>query len=350
MKIFDPVHNQRIGSWLHGFGRVAAKEEQLLSPETTRRLFELTDKESLFQLIGEAGYRGHDLKAAMDEGREEDLAFLYRVSPDKNFVELLLLPYEVHNLKAAVKRSLARGERIDAAELESYLMSPAIYSPEALLSGLEASALELPGKDMGYSKQTGESLGEFTKWMADAVAEAEAVYKKHYDLAAVDTVFEQVKWRLMLDRAEKLDSPFILDYVRHAIDMRNLDLTLRVKRLNRPASVLEDSFLPGGHLKREVFLDFYPLKTDALKQALRQHGLAEFTRVLPPEEESFSKAEDEAKLRLLADAAHMMAGPERLLSWFERREFERRNIQLALMAIETKQPQENRVRHMRTVL
>lgn len=51
--------------------------------------------------------------------------------------------------------------------------------------------------------------------------------KKHYDLAAVDTVFEQVKWRLMLDRAEKLGSPFILDYVRHAIDMRNLDLTLR---------------------------------------------------------------------------------------------------------------------------
>ncbi len=350
MKIFDPAHNQRVGSWLHGFGRVAAKEDQLLSPESTRRLFELTDRESLLQLIGEAGYRGQDLQAALNAGREEDLAFLYRVSPDKNFVELLLLPYETHNLKAAVKRSLAKGERIDASELESYLLSPAIYSPEALLSGLEASALELPGSDRGYSKQTGESFGDFTDWMLAAVAEAEEVYKQHYDLAAVDTVFEKAKWRLMLDRAEQLGSPFILDFVKRAIDMRNLDLTLRVQRLNRSVSVIEDSFLEGGTLPLAFFKELHPLKADAMKRELRQRDLAHFIRVLPPEEESFSKAEDEAKLEMLEEAARMTAGPERLLSWFERREFERRNIQLALMAIETKQPQEQRMRHMRTVI
>lgn len=120
----------------------------------------------------------------------------------------------------------------------------------------------------------------------------------------------------MLHLSQRLNYPFITDYIRHRIDLGNLKMFCRIKYLGFPAQRLSSLLLKGGFLDLDVLIRGFDLTFSELEESMYasayQQVWASATDALE-EKETFVDLErkfEDFLMLYLRKAKYIVFGPE----------------------------------------
>ena len=292
---------------------VRALESRLLTAGDLTRMIDAGTVEEALRMLSDHGYPDlrPDMVAveqALRESREELLADLATILPDRTILDLFRIRYDYHNVKVALK---ALWTDVDGTRL---LMGGGRLDPTELYRTL----------------QTGEDSGLPDALLA-AVREARETVGATGDPQKGDLILDRACFADQLLLARQSDSPFLLGYVRLLTDMANLQTSVRVLRMGRDTHLLADALFPGG-----------TVEPGALLEAARTGDLAPLWTASPLEDAAavgqealtggsltaFEKACDDALTRYLQRAVLVPFGLEPVLAFIAAREQEQRNIRI----------------------
>lgn len=226
-------------------------------------------------------------EAVLREEWERVCIMLYKMSPHKAAVDIMLLPYEFHALRRAMKEDSSKTKGI----------SPLSENMRKL--GLEAAAME-----------------ENNQWK---------------EIFLDKKMFESMKIR-----SKELNSQFISEQVQMKIDFYNIKAMLRAREMNQDSSFFEFCYVKGGRLGKEVFIHNYSLPFSALAASFsNKYCSAEVHKGLEAYEinHNFSELETlfhNSLIKHLKNAKLISFGPEILYAYLTAKENEIRQIRLLL--------------------
>jgi len=124
-----------------------------------------------------------------------------------------------------------------------------------------------------------------------------------------------------LQKAREAGYPFIIDYVRHRIDLGNLKILARIKYLQLSKGKLESILIDGGFIQTDRIRDFYDLSYSDINERLKHssyyevwsNGIDAFQ-----EKESFIEMEkyfEDFLMKYLRKAGYIVFGPEPLFAY-----------------------------------
>jgi len=216
--------------YLYAVARVRALENKLIGTDGYRRMAEARTEEEALKVLLEAGYGEftsfENAIAGLPAKREENFALARKLAPDQNLVDLFLIRYDYHNLKAVIKGEAAGTEyrstlsyagKLPADKLADWAKAPA-NKPEVAMTPL----------------------------MMNAALEAREVLARTGDPRLSDTVLDRACFKEMLAMAEALGSEFAVNYVKLQIDGINLKTAVRMKRMGEDMYLLPQYFIEGG--------------------------------------------------------------------------------------------------------
>ncbi|MBR5095097.1 MAG: V-type ATPase subunit [Oscillospiraceae bacterium] len=208
-----------------------AREPRLLNADRAARMLDAPSYEEAAKLLTDCGYedlsqaKAKEIEAALTAHREQILAELERLCPERAIVDLFRIKYDTHNAKVLLK---AEATGTDGTPLFS--RSGRIPPEELLDAYREERWSELPGV------------------LAKALQEGKAILARTADPQLSDFVLDKAMFREMLDLARTVGSPFITGYVRLLIDSADLKALVRTARMRKDAAFLRDALIDGGNV------------------------------------------------------------------------------------------------------
>ncbi|HEX3021918.1 MAG TPA: V-type ATPase subunit [Lachnospiraceae bacterium] len=140
---------------------------------------------------------------------------MLKVSPHKEVVQIMLLPYDFHTLRQSMKVELVKSDLIKDL-------------PE------EMKKIRLEAETLSESNQIKEAFLD----------------RKMFDS--------------MVKLSQELDSDLINEQVQMKIDFYNIKTMLRAREMKKESSFFESCYVNGGRLTKEVFLNNYSVPFSAV--------------------------------------------------------------------------------------
>jgi V/A-type H+-transporting ATPase subunit C len=223
--------------------------------------------------------------------------------------------------------------------LENYLIPAAVFR-EAASAETTERALEIISDAGRYGEEllsanTPEALDRVLKkerMALDFALQELFLEKEHFAVyRAMDNL------RQAPDLLSSLENPFVREYLQKRIDLANLKIFLRCRYLEKPASCLEENFIPGGKLEKKIFLELWETPLEDVASALRAYSYAEVWKAgvsFLLTQESFVVFEREAEnllMNYLKGAKQITFGPEPLFAYGQAKKQELKLVRLVLV-------------------
>lgn len=208
-------------------GRVGVLRRGMLRTQQLERLLAThTYAEACRALseIGYAGAEGSDFQTAADEHVRKACELIVAVTPDPAVTDCFLLRYDAHNLKVLVKSR-------QLAVKPEYLSRCGTLKPDVLrhaVSERRYHALPAP--------------------LADAMNELEKTLARGFDPMTVDAEIDRATYRLIFERLRGARAPKVTRYFTAKVDLLNIVILLRVRRMGKDAAFFARLYLPGGQI------------------------------------------------------------------------------------------------------
>jgi len=215
--------------------RVRAMENRLMTRERLERMIDARDNGEALKILSECGYPElsslsvGELERALSAGRTDTFRDLAGAVPDRRLVELFQLKYDYHNAKVLVKSS------VSGQQPNRLLIRGGRCEPETLLEGWER-----------------KDFSAFAPAYAQALTRAALCLKESGDPQQADVLLDRACYEEMALLAKGLESAFLQDYVRLAVDAANLRSCVRCARLEKGAQFLAGVLLEGGSVPVDV--------------------------------------------------------------------------------------------------
>jgi len=217
--------------YAYATARVRALEKNLLTRERLERILEAKTDEDAVKVLSECGYPSvsslslSEIEKMLAKERLKLFDETLRMSPDRRIVDLFLIKYDYHNLKAIIKGE-AKG-----ADYDSSLIDAGRIRTKAMkVMLLESNYHEMPPA------------------MGAAVSEAREVLSCTSDPQTSDIILDKACYQEMLSVATEIGNEVIKGYVRLLIDSVNLRACVRLKRMGRSFEYLRRAYIPGGNV------------------------------------------------------------------------------------------------------
>ena len=283
---------------------IKAIENRLLTSERMDRMIEARDDEEAMKVLTECGYpEAGSLDEMLAEARARTMKEVANAVPDPRLAEVFQLKYDYHNLKTILKSEAV------GAEPERLMMPGGRFDPQLLLETVRR-----------------DDLAGCPDVFKGAVAEARQILAQEHDPQRADIVLDRACYAEMQTLAEELDSDFLRGYVRMLVDVANLRAAVRVSRMGRDSSFLQQVLLPGGSVSEHMLLS---LRGEALGEAFRAGPLAEAAeaggKLSQPGDApltAFEKACDDAVTEYLSSARRVPFGEETVIGYLYAKEQE----------------------------
>ena len=223
--------------YLYASSRIRVLEKGLLTRDMMARMCDAKTIEEAEKILVECGYVDfnpnslEDLERALATERTRVVDALVDMAPDRNLIEIFMLKYDYHNIKAYLKAE-AMGE--DYLDL---MIKTGLIPIRTLVNALKE-----------------EDYGHLSSVMAASVIEAKQVLAATKDPQKMDAVLDKACYAEMLDCAEKTGSKFLTDYVKLLIDSANLRAAVRLKRVGREISAMKEFAISGGNIAVDKFM------------------------------------------------------------------------------------------------
>ena len=324
--------------------RVRAMENRLIEDGVLQRVIDCDDLEGALKVLGETSYSGglSEMKSQsnFDLLIENELLNCYKeVSsfvPDADVVALCRLPYDFHNVKALIKNIIQvkdGGER-------SY----------RLLSNLGS----IPTDDLILALE-GEDYKLLPHSLDLTVPKCLSAWEQTRDLQEAERILDEALFKVMRDKAEALNMPHIMEWVRIKIDAENLRTLYRQKRLGVETTEAIKFIHDGGSVSPERFVQLISEPVEGWGRILAASSLSgAFSSVQETTDiEStiidMERVLEEYSLKTLGSAKYDAFSPANVILYLCTKEIEAKNLRIALVAVANGTDRESARRLLRHV-
>ena len=332
-------------------GRIMALELNLLDSSRYARLFDAGSQEDIGRVLAESGYpdaADPETSLYLEQGALYGL--LRELMPDRQFIDILLMFHDFHNIKVGLKYlspwwlkpDEETQDREDMPELAAGQEARAKPSLQAISNLLLQPALINP-------PDLFQAMAERQRAFSAALSAVRS-YQSSYDVADIDLVLDRLAFSRALAAAQDLDNEFFCQYLQKRVDLANLGILLRVRHLQSGSLLLRKSLLPGGLADPEAIVSLYGADGESVHRFISAAGfpaLAEYAQTYGRREivTRFGQEVDNILMRHIGKARLILSGPEIPLAYLFAREMEIRNVRIILACLRNGLPS-NRARAM----
>ena len=279
----------------------------MIKNENIDRLLDAPGFDDAAKLLIDCGYPDmsglnmNQIETELQKRRREIFAEISAYDYALDLLDLFRLKYDYHNVKVLIKSA---GANIDA----SYLLS-------------DSGRIDV--NELSEAFVTGQR-GNLPSPVAEAMGEASGVLSRTGNPQLSDTEIDKAYFLELSTIAQKLRNDFIAGYVRLLIDSANLRIVVRCARAGRDADFLRTALIPGGAVDAELLVSSYdddPLErfsSDMLEQAIALGAEV----IDGGAQTQFERSCDDAVLRYLTDTAYVSFGPEPVIAYLAKLEWE----------------------------
>lgn len=206
-----------------------AREAKMLNRERIRRMVDAPSFSEAAKQLTECGFEdmsgmdARQIEETLSKYRAEIFEELERVMPEPAILDAFRLKYDYHNAKVLVKAGSAD---VDGA----YLMSESGRVPAQQL----------------IDAYNNEDFRFTPKRLGEAIVEASSIIRRTDNPQLADFALDKAYYAELLELAEGLSSPFLLEYIKLMIDGANLNAIVRTIRLERDFEFIKSALIPGG--------------------------------------------------------------------------------------------------------
>ncbi|HHW18693.1 MAG TPA: hypothetical protein GXX30_07310 [Firmicutes bacterium] len=337
-------------AWASAVGRVRVLEKGLLSKQELNRLAESRNLEAAIGSLRDSVYGPYfarlenveDFDVALERFLADSYAYIGSMAPEPLVITAYRARYDFHNLKVFSKSRLLGIPREDKA-----LSLLGNIRPEDFIAFLDTIDRD---RDAGVARDT--SLEDEKSERPDLV-ELKSVLARTYETLKSRVVndanntlgLSPLQLDSLVDRAfygwaqrvfRRFGYDGVSDFLSSEIDILNLRMALRAKRLGLPCSLFSNVVLPGGKVPSEALVDAYGKDGEKIKLAykgtpwerLAREGVALMER--GERLTAWEKDCDDALFRLIKKARILPLGPEPVIGYIAAREAEVKNIRIIL--------------------
>ncbi len=300
-------------------GLFRSLEGKLLNPNDIERMIDAPDIESAFRVFNDTEYADNllevepkDFKKALNDDLKQTRDLYEQVISDKKILEFLFLRHDFHNIKLAFKEKYSQK---DLAEKESQIGT-------ILSSSIKNYILN-------------EARVDLRKELKEIIDQARAEFEKNNNPHFIDSYLDRKMFALLSQTVDEIGNDFITDFLKMQIDMANIKIFLRTRRLKKDGKWLENELIPGGRIKEKELLSVYD-KDD--KEALNTffiHFNNKFISLIVDylEDKNLWKLEQQFEnyeLEYLKETKRMSYGPEIAVAYYYAKKNALRNVRLIM--------------------
>jgi len=306
--------------YLYATGRIRSLENKLLAPSDLERMIDAKDAQMAFKVFNDLSYADElsDIESVKDyiEVLDHDLLqirdLLRQITPDEEIIRILFLRYDFHNIKLMFKAKYAD---LDLSDYESQLGNEDVVKLKdfILKDAMSATAEEITGLIK-------EAKKKFDKELPDGYT--------------IDSYFDRESLLMLQKTAADLKYEFLSELVKTWIDVANVKMFLRAKKLDLPIEKVEDYLVEGGSilksslansyskdLKEAVTICIRGFENTSLKEAIKNFAEGD-------ELWKFEKAFENYEIKFIQQSKYIAYGPEPLVSYYLAKKNAIRNIRL----------------------
>ncbi|HHU68888.1 MAG TPA: V-type ATP synthase subunit C [Thermoanaerobacterales bacterium] len=246
-------------AYLYAVGRVKALETKLLSKSTFERMLEAPTAQDALKVLGETDYgiSFGDAESVYDFEKiiYSNLKKTYKVVDEstKNplFTRMSTLKYDFHNLKVLIK-----GEYL-GDDYQGITMDLGNVSIEKIARAV---------RDMDYK--------DLPVVLKQAAEEAVVDFELQKDPQRIDIILDKHLFKAIYQMALETGHAFALEIAQTEIDLININIFVRCRRMGRDVRFLETALLDNGILEKSLFIESYnePLSAFTEKLFMGRYG------------------------------------------------------------------------------
>ncbi len=298
--------------YAYAVGRIRTMEKKLLDKSKIDRMVDAKTPEDAIKTLIEADYgQGSDVSNTFEyedllkEESKKVYTLLKTLAPQPQVFDLFLQRNDYHNVKVLLKDEFL-GQENDNLLIDA--------------GTIPASKLKVIIKDRELSK--------LPIIMRKAIDECLDTYNRTGDPQIIDLVLDRASFAQMKEMAESVNIQFVIDLVKILIDLENIKIFLRVKRLKKSWDFLNKVLLSGGSIDSKLFIEKLESSLESFVDALKygaygticEEGIADYQST-----GSLTKLEkmaDNYVMHYIQKAKYMFLGIEPLIAYLLAKENE----------------------------
>lgn len=316
--------------YAYAVGRTRALETRLLDRARFDRMIEAASAEEALKILAESDYANavaeladiHDFEAMLSAELKETFDLILKISPKPEFISIMTLRYDVHNLKVLFKAKYLG--------IKSDLLIP-------------VGSLELDKMEYAVAEEDFRDFPEKLRRAAEKISEDFLINR---DPQVIDLLLDQVLYDQLISLARANKINFLEGMFARQIDLINLKSIIRVKRMGLDRELLKNILLPHGSIPNDLLAGMLDEPLESLITALSMTDYADLISegvrnwLDKGTISSLEKLSDDYITTYLKKGKWTPFGLEPLVGYLWAKEIEIKNIRLILVGKINKLPAE----------
>lgn len=343
----EEPQDKNIGSPLYASGRIAMLEEKLIPGNVMETLPYSESERAIMHKIS-SHYQGESLNEALEAAEIADMELYKEIASEAVYIKMFLIPKEAHNLRRVLKEMFA-GPGGEIAEDDSAFLLPYISSPEQVFKAVKkASARVSPDKGFVEGRFAASLLDKpLPEWQEKAIEAALRRFKQTGEASDLSAEVDKAAMAEAARLAKESANPWLIDWISLQASLTDISLVLRCRHLKVSPEVAKERasmvspFNPDLLMKavaaneaefaviiRKMLNDLPFVKE---KESAKLYDMA--IRYAEEGPSAFSALTDGIKISVLKEASSVFGKQEQVFAYFYFREYERKNLRLALAGV-----------------
>jgi V/A-type H+-transporting ATPase subunit C len=238
-------------------------ETKLLNENELERMVLAKDAKDAYKILNETDYSSHigdiekveNFQEVINAGLNDAKDLITKIVPYKWVFNILWLRYDFHNMKVLLK---AKNSDQKFEDVKDYCFTFGAIPLEALKKYI------MDGEEPSFGLDE-----DLEKYIKESTKLAQADYNKFDDPQMIDIVLDKRFCKAIDEIALKTGNDFLITLTKKYIDLKNIELFIRLKTQNRDESLLEKGFINRGTLGKYRFVDAFRKDITDFAEALK---------------------------------------------------------------------------------
>lgn len=308
-----------MASYAYIMGLFRSLESKLLNSNDIERMIDAPNIEAAFKVFNDTEYADNllevkpvEFKKALDDDHQQTRQLFGQILDDQKILQFLFVRYDFHNIKLAFKEKYSgkvlsneasQIGLVNAASLNNYILNQAkVNLPDSLKKIIDQASLE-------FAKNN----------------------SPHY----IDSFLDKAMFKLLGDLTTQINNSFITNFLKLQIDIANIKIFLRSKRLNKDVKWLAEELITGGQVSTKEFTTIFDQEDKEALNILCGYFDNKFRKIVTAYLENNNLWELEMlfenyEMRYLKQTKEMSYGPEMTIAYYYAKKNALRNVRLIM--------------------
>lgn len=305
-------------AYIQASTRVRMAEKELLTKAQMTRLAEAQSIDELNRILQETDWQSdianldkpEEYEKMLDAQLKRLYDFMYEISPDPRLVDFFAARYSYHNMKVLAK------ELLQNEDFEHIYIALGDVPNAALKSAEEAGHLNREGH---YGEVLGKVLEDF---------------REKREPGRIDMLMDRAYAEQIHRIAKETEIPMLEEYVADTVDLLNLLMLFRAKKMDAPLEFFREAALPGGNLYLPTLEAKYFDTVDSIASSVYAARIGDAVRDGMAAYEAsgrlsfFEQAMENRQMQMAQRTKLVSYGPEVLISYLISKETEIKNLRI----------------------